>query len=88
MAEASVAVPPTRKVAATTASAVRVRVTCPTVKIFDVNIDQSLTSIATYVTSGTPVPVSRVGPFVAQCGMNLAVIPVPLQLKYLVMERG
>ena len=85
MAEASVALPPTRRVAATTANAVRERATRPAFKIVDTNIDLFLNSIATFVTSGTPVPVSSVGRFVAQCGVNWAVNPVRLRLTYLVM---
>ena len=42
MAEASVTLPPTRRVAATKAKAVRERVICPAFKVFDINIDQSL----------------------------------------------
>ena len=85
MAEASVAVPPTMRVAATTANAVRDRAARPAFKIVDANIDQSLNSIAMRVASGTPVPVSRAGRFVAQCGVNWAVNPVRPRLKYLVI---
>ncbi len=79
--------PPATRVAATTANAVRERVSfAPAFTIFDANIDQSLSSIATLVASGTPVPVSTAARFVGQCGTNLAVKPVRVPMKYLVID--
>ena len=57
MAEASVAVPPIRKVAATNASAIRGWVTVPSTEFLILNIDlRPSDNIATNVASGTPVP--------------------------------
>jgi hypothetical protein len=82
-----VALPPTTRVAATTANAVRERVSfAPAFTIFDANIDQSLSSIATSVASGTPAPVSTAVRFGGQCGTNLAVKPIRVRLKYLVID--
>ena len=52
--------PPTRRVAAKRASAVRDWVTFPSAGFLDVSIYQvPRDSIATYVASGTPVPVEK-----------------------------
>ena len=61
LAEASVMLPPIRRVAAKSASAVRDWVKIPSVTFLDLSIYTSLEdSIATYVTSGTPVPIYEV----------------------------
>src|SRR3954447_24942438 len=68
LAEASVMPPPSRTVPATRASAARDRVGFPDADFFRFNMYQvPQDSIATYVTSGTPVPLSA-GLLMPYCG--------------------
>jgi hypothetical protein len=56
LAEASVTLPPIRRVAAKTASAVRDWVILPSAGFLDVSIINPSDSIASYTASGTPAP--------------------------------
>jgi hypothetical protein len=59
LADASVTLPPTRRVAAKSASAVRDWVMLPSVGFLNFSILVPRCSIATYAASGTPVPLER-----------------------------